>query len=318
MKSVKYAFSLVELIVVIGIIALLAGLVLPAVQMARESARQMQCQSQLRQISLGLLNHEATKGKFPPGYLGLLQNSPHVIPFGFRHEGSLAGHLLHILAYVEQGAIDSQLRRHAVNPFTPHSARWWESEYGEVIMSSRIGLFECPTVQTSSADSRVYATDAGYLWFFDMSPEAGAAVTTYLGNGGPEGLTIHTPGHRLGVFGVNTKVRIKDIVDGTSNTFLIGEVRGGGRDEERHRIPRALNYPASSPAMSGNGFWELPENRPTSSPEGVSIYGSFHPRVVNIGFTDGSTRSLSATASPNVVRALSTIAGSENYVDGDY
>jgi prepilin-type processing-associated H-X9-DG protein len=318
MKSVRLAFSLVELIVMIGMIALLAGLVVPAVQIARESARKIQCKNQQRQISLALLNHEVAKGKFPPGYLGVLQKSPHTSPFEFQHEGSLAGHLLHILAYIDQGSFDAQLRGHAINPFAPHVARWWESEYGQIITSSRIALFECPTVPTSSAASRVYATDSGYLWFFDTSPSVDAAFTSYLGNGGLSWRTVETPSNQLGVFGVNTQVRMNDISDGTSNTFLIGEVRGGGRDEDQHRIPWVLNYPASSPAMSENGFWERPPNPGSSSADGVATFGSFHPGVVNMGFVDGSIRSLSATTAPNVVRAFSTISGSEIYTTGEH
>jgi prepilin-type N-terminal cleavage/methylation domain-containing protein/prepilin-type processing-associated H-X9-DG protein len=85
------AFTLVELLVVITIIGILIALLLPAVQAAREAARQMQCQNNLKQISLGLLNYESANGVFPPGGL-----------YNGRY-----GHAwwIRIMPYVEQAAV---------------------------------------------------------------------------------------------------------------------------------------------------------------------------------------------------------------------
>lgn len=317
MRYANRAFTLLELIVVIGLIAVLAGLLLPAIQMARESARQAQCKNHLRQISLGFLSYESAKGRYPPGYLGFLQvaENPHVI---FRREGSLAGHLLHILPYLELGTLDADLRQSPVSPFQPHAERWWETGYSSVIQTSRISVFECPSLPVGTANSRVYATepwDSGYIYYYDPAPPVDAAFTTYLGNGGINGRQIGTPPDKLGMFHVNSQVRTKDVTDGTSNTFLIGEVRGGGDEAEGHRIPRALSYPANGPAKTRTGFWELPEPF-SSSPHGISDYGSFHSGgVVPMGFVDGSVRTLAGTTDAVIVRALSTIAGQEIVTD---
>lgn len=313
MKTTKAGVTLVELLVVIGLVAVLAGLLLPAIQMAREAARQAKCKNNIRQIALGLLNHEAARGSFPPGYYGTLQvaDTPHL---DFRYEGSLAGHLLHVLGYVELGDLDFKLRQNSVNPFQPHTARWWDTDYASLIQRTRLPLFECPSLAVDAAVSRVYAAepwDVSYVWYFDSSPLPNAGFTSYLGNGGLSGRNLGTRPEQLGVFYVNSKVKSRDIRDGATHTFLVGEVRGGGDDSERHRIPRSLNYLASSPAKSRWGFWKEPDPF-AGSGHGVSTYGSVHAAgVIQMGFADGSVSSLSATTDDEIVIALSTVAGAE-------
>lgn len=111
MNRKRRGFTLIELLVVIAIIAVLIGLLLPAVQKVREAANRMSCTNNLKQLGLAAHNYQSTFGQLPPGYLGPIRNEADPIDWSGHQFLST---LVFLLPYVEQDNVWKELQR--VNP----------------------------------------------------------------------------------------------------------------------------------------------------------------------------------------------------------
>jgi prepilin-type N-terminal cleavage/methylation domain-containing protein len=187
-KVRKRGFTLIELLVVISIIAILIALLLPAVQQAREAARRAQCKNNLKQIGLACHVYHDAFGQFPPGRIAATNAS----------WGEF------ILAYIDEKPLYDLI---AANHFGPAGTPI--TYMNEPLLQTVLEVFRCPS----------------------ESGIATAGVTNYIGSWGAGDVTntdITDAGDSDGggIFITDGRIRIRDVKDGTTNTFLVGEGLG--------------------------------------------------------------------------------------------
>ncbi len=309
----RRGFTLIELLVVIAIIAILIGLLLPAVQKVREAAARMKCANNLKQIGLAFMNYESAYQKFPEGDIKK-------IPY--------TSALAVVLPYIEQGNV-ANLYNFKAN---------WDDTSNLTVIQQQIKTFQCPSVPNANR--------------LDTSPMAPSnqtyprATTDYscvnaIKSGIPQncfGVPAGTPNTDPRVIGVMNAVApstIASITDGTSNTIMIAE--GAGRPDYYASGPKLVSPASSGCSACKEGGWADPNNAfsvdgsyPDGTPgsgttpgpcalncSGNSEVFAFHTSVANVVFADGSVRSLSNSITVCTLGALVTKAGGE-VIPGNY
>ena len=221
------AFTLVELLVVIAIIGVLVGLLLPAVQSAREAARRMQCTNNLKQVGLALHTYHDSLRRIPPG--GIWWTNALTDPNFQNNRGSM---LLHLTQFIEQG---NTYRLFDFN--RPPEYQLVPGSPTEYIAGQVISVYRCPSDNSPTYNAEVRdGVAAGKLALFSYAGSKGptstgdnaagrcperAAWDTY--NFSTNDQTPAGPFTRLGRI---YTAKLAEVTDGLSNTLFIGEVRG--------------------------------------------------------------------------------------------
>ncbi|MBA4107029.1 MAG: hypothetical protein C0485_14880 [Pirellula sp.] len=158
------AFTLVELLVVIAIIGVLVALLLPAVQAAREAARRQQCQSNLRQLSLGLANYESANGAYPPAFEYTKNADPNAIPPAFMGPNWA----VRLLPYVEQASVYNQIDKTVLagGAWLPGKAPPSMSHANnEKVRMAVLAVFRCPSdTNYNDTPMQIGTGAAGTTW----------------------------------------------------------------------------------------------------------------------------------------------------------
>lgn len=335
----RSAFTLIELLVVIAIIAVLIGLLLPAVQKVREAAARIKCVNNLKQLGLAALNYESSYGGLPHNGITANNNQPPYIPWQAGYtatQGNLGGTqgrasgLVPLLPFVEQNNI------YPVYTFGVD----WSDPANANALNIQFKLFRCPSSTTSDGPVTPYATsyisggNASFAppnapgsatnvlgastykpktnntstgWAADYAPiaqvkttkDANGAEIAFANSLVTAGGTPWSGGGSKGALRQNGMTRIAEITDGTSNTTMYSEA--AGRDRQCYAGKSCTAYDATK--VTGM-IWADSDNRITvtgTSVDGLSAFGS-GPCVMNCNNLQGDIYSFH-TGGANIVFA---------------
>ncbi len=271
----RLGFTLIELLVVIAIIAILIGLLLPAVQKVRETAARMKCANNLKQSTLAMHNYESAVGHLPPSYNGI----------GFGPGWSWSALLL---PYVEQDPLHRNLNVETTI-FGLGVATVTSDDVPGGFSQTKLSIARCPS-------------DTGP----DINPRRqNHAMSNYRAVAGPTTYPYFTPELDMGgVMFQNSKIKLVGITDGTSNTLAIGEVKFDLTINKLGCIWVGMTGYLGSSIRISDVMWWVDESTAKVNGPAPQAFSSRHQGGAQFGFCDGSVRFFKDSTDPNLVRWL--------------
>jgi prepilin-type N-terminal cleavage/methylation domain-containing protein/prepilin-type processing-associated H-X9-DG protein len=332
----RHAFTLIELLVVIAIIAVLIGLLLPAVQKVREAAMRMQCSNNLKQLGLALHNFAGDRGRLPAAYNTTVPPAYAGLPPYFFSWSALA----ELNPYLEQTNIYRQMD--LTQPIYVPPA-YNISPANQFAVQQVVKLFLCPSDQMRPVSAAYGVPTLGPTNY-------AVCVGTGTTGGGPP---FGSPSNSDGMFTAGTGFRLTDITDGTSNTAMMSEsLLGDGPENAAGPIPGSpqtvyaytgFGTPLSDSACAAATQWNVSNHRGFMWASGEMRCGSYnhyyppnaaqydcvtndlttftafafraarsrHPGGVNLLLGDGSVHFVAQSVAQTTWRALATRSGGE-------
>jgi prepilin-type N-terminal cleavage/methylation domain-containing protein/prepilin-type processing-associated H-X9-DG protein len=347
--SNRRGFTLIELLVVIAIIAVLIGLLLPAVQKVRDTANRLRCLNNLKQLGLALHSYHGTYDCFPPGMVTPGADVPDATATGFTF----------LLPHLEQ---DNTYRLY-------HFDQAWYQPENYAAVAIEVKMFYCPSNRDGGS---LNLGPIGVQWGMSLPNSAASCDYAFCrgANGAVEQDWERIPLPVRGVFNIRPSdnlrsLRLADIRDGASNTFAMGEAAGGNKQfpirdlnnptqavvdlsgqvavadqswgaagvgdsahpwyasvfavTAQYGLPadprdEAMNRALVAPAVCSGD----PRGDNASGKDSLSGFRSLHSGGCNFLFCDGSVRFVSQAVQPATYRALSTYAGGELLPASDF